>query len=138
MKLGLQGHSVFVASGDSGVAGPLFELGIDNCLGTNNTIFSPNWPNTCPYVTNVGATKVLPNHSVEDSESAAVDLMGDPWPVAYSSGGRFSNIFPQPAYQQDAVSKYLKDHRPSYPYYESTGNSSFGKGGGIYNRLGRA
>jgi tripeptidyl-peptidase-1 len=79
MKLGLQGHSVFFASGDTGVAGaPRPLLGKDRCLGPNNTIFSPAWPNTCPYVTNVGATKVFPNHSVRDPESAVVDLPGHP------------------------------------------------------------
>jgi len=138
MKLGLQGHSVFFASGDSGVAGPFFELGWDNCLGPNSTIFNPNWPNNCPYVTNVGATKVYPNHNVRDPESAAVDQMGAPWAAAYSSGGGFSNIYPQPDYQKAAVDKYFRDHKPPYPYYESRGNSSFGNNGGLYNRLGRA
>lgn len=138
IKLGLQGHSVFIASGDSGVAGPMFELGDNNCLGADKTIFSPNWPNTCPYVTVVGATKVYPKRSVRDPESAPVDPLGEPWSIAYSSGGGFSNIFPQPDYQKDAVTKYLKDHNPPYPYYESIGNSSFGQDGGIYNRLGRS
>jgi tripeptidyl-peptidase-1 len=104
MKLGLQGHSVFFASGDTGVAGaPRPLLGKDRCLGPNNTIFSPAWPNTCPYVTNVGATKVFPNHSVRDPESAVVDLPGHPWRVAYSSGGGFSNIYARPDYQKHAV-----------------------------------
>lgn len=59
MKLGLQGHSVFLASGDNGVGGPpTFFFEADTCLGPNNTIFNPAWPNNCPYVTNVGATKV--------------------------------------------------------------------------------
>ncbi|KAH8798958.1 aorsin [Hyaloscypha sp. PMI_1271] len=139
MKLGLQGHSVFFASGDTGVAGaPRPLLGKDRCLGPNNTIFSPAWPNTCPYVTNVGATKVFPNHSVRDPESAVVDLPGHPWRVAYSSGGGFSNIYARPDYQKHAVSKYLRDHKPPYPCYESISNSSFGKHGGLFNRLGRA
>jgi hypothetical protein len=38
MKLGPQGHSVFFASGDSGVAGSG-----DSCLGPNAIIFSPNF-----------------------------------------------------------------------------------------------
>ena len=104
----------------------------------DHTIFNPNWPNTCPYVTNVGATKVYPNHSVKDPESAANDPLGEPWLIAYSSGGGFSNIHPRPDYQKDAVDKYLRHHRPPYPYYESKGNSRFGKHGGLYNRLGRA
>lgn len=30
---------------------------------------------------------------------------------------------------------YFKYHNPPYPYYE--GNASFGKNGGVYNRIGR-
>jgi tripeptidyl-peptidase-1 len=138
MKLGLQGHSVFFASGNSGVAGPLFSLGFHNCLSPNSTIFSPKWPNNCPYVTNVGAIKVYLNHSVHDPESAAVDPFGKPWAAAYSSSGGSSNIYPQPDYQKAAIDKYFRDHKSPYSYYESKGNSSFGKYGGLYNRLGRA
>ena len=120
MKLGLQGHSVFFASGDTGVAGaPRPLLGKDRCLGPNNTIFSPAWPNTCPYVTNVGATKVLPNHSVRDPESAVVDLPGHPWRVAYSSGGGFSNIYAQPDYQKHAVTNLFPCPMSRAPYFNS-------------------
>ncbi|KAE9374533.1 aorsin [Stipitochalara longipes BDJ] len=135
MKLGLQGHSIFFASGDAGVGVCLAQ---DKCLGLNRTIFSPAWPNTCPYVTNVGATKLYPNQSVTDPESAAGDPIGDPWFEAYSSGGGFSNIYPRPDYQGHLVDKYLRDHTPPYPYYEAKGDSNFGKNGGLYNRLGRA
>ncbi len=138
MKLGLQGHSVFFASGDNGVGGTPTFFEADNCLGPKNTIFNPAWPNNFPYVTNVGATKVYPNHTVEDPESAANDPLGEPWSIAYSSGGGFSNIYPWPDYQKHAVDKCLRDHKPPYPYYESKDNSSFGKNGGLYNRLGRA
>ena len=46
MKLGLQGISICVASGDSGVAGPPDDDNPDGCLG-NGTIFSPDFPATC-------------------------------------------------------------------------------------------
>ena len=137
MKLGLQGHSIFFASGDSGVGINSFD---DDCLGWNKTIFSPTWPNNCPYVTSVGATKLYRNQSVTDSESAVNDLAGDPYPFPYSSGGGFSNIYPRPGYQGHLVDKYLRDHTPPYPYYEikDNRNSDFGKNGGLYNRIGRA
>ena len=46
MKLGLQGVSVVLASGDSGVAGPPGEGGnADGCLGTGQ-IFAPDFPAT--------------------------------------------------------------------------------------------
>ena len=82
--------------------------------------------------------KFVSTNSVRDPESAAVDPMGEPWSVTYSSGGSFSNIYPRPDYQKDAVAKYLRDHKPPYPYYDSKDNSSFGKHGGLYNRLGQA
>ena len=44
MKLGMQGVSIVVASGDSGVAGPPGDGAPDGCLGPNGTIFSPDFP----------------------------------------------------------------------------------------------
>ena len=42
--------------------------------------------------------------------------------VIYSGGG-FSNYFGLPEYQEDAVHRYLTDHRPDYPptIWNSTG-----------------
>ncbi|PWY96667.1 aorsin [Aspergillus sclerotioniger CBS 115572] len=134
LKLGLQGTSILFASGDDGVAGPPGDDNDNGCLG-NGTIFSPAFPNSCPYVTNVGATKLYPNHTIADGESAVVDPVGHPYSIAFSSGGGFSNIYTVPDYQAAAVAEYFKNHNPPYPYYE--GNASFGKNGGIYNRLGR-
>ena len=45
MKLGLQGHSIFYASGDDGVAGPPGDDAKNGCLGKDHKIFSPAWPN---------------------------------------------------------------------------------------------
>ncbi|KAE8153802.1 peptidase S8/S53 domain-containing protein [Aspergillus avenaceus] len=131
LKLGLQGVSVLFASGDDGVAGPPGDATTNGCLA-NGTVFSPAFPNSCPYITNVGATKVYPGYTVHDPESAVYDPAGL---SSYASGGGFSNIYPIPDYQADAVAKYFKDHKPKYPYYE--GGKNIGKNGGLYNRLGR-
>ncbi|KAE8390103.1 peptidase S8/S53 domain-containing protein [Aspergillus alliaceus] len=132
LKLGLQGVSVLFASGDNGVAGPPGTAGVENgCLG-NGSIFSPAFPNSCPYITNVGATKVYPGQTVSDPESAVYDPNGI---YSYASGGGFSNIYPIPDYQADAVSKYFKDHNPPYPYYKA--GDALGQNGGLYNRSGR-
>ncbi|KAE8366529.1 peptidase S8/S53 domain-containing protein [Aspergillus caelatus] len=132
LKLGLQGVSVLFASGDNGVAGPPGDHGsVNGCLN-NGTVFSPAFPNSCPYITNVGATKVYPGHTVSQPESAVYDPDGI---YSYASGGGFSNIYPIPDYQADAVATYFKDHNPPYPYYE--GAENLGKNGGLYNRLGR-
>lgn len=149
-KLGLQGVSFLFASGDAGVANDANSTdGPTGCLGSNLNVFNPTWPNTCPYVTNVGATKVYPGKTVWDPESAVVDPAGEPYSVAYSSGGGFSNVFPIPDYQKDAVATFFADHNPSYPYYSAlapeTGDiqqlididALVGNTGGIYNRIGR-
>lgn len=60
---------------------------------------------SCPYLTNVGATKVYPGRTVFEPESAVVDPIGEPYSIAFSSGGGFSNIYPVPAYQAAAVSR---------------------------------
>ncbi|KAG4436952.1 hypothetical protein IFR05_007565 [Cadophora sp. M221] len=112
MKLGLQGVSLIWASGDSGVAGPAFHQSSNGCLGTKSTIFNPTWPNNCPYITNVGATKVYANHTIYEGESACNDPLGQPYRVAYSSGGGFSNFYPAPTYQQAAIESYFANHAP--------------------------
>lgn len=135
LKLGLQGTSIFVASGDTGVGGIPGDGAPNGCLGPNATVFSPTQPNSCPWLTNVGATKVYPGRTVFEPESAVVDPPGMPYRGAYSSGGGFSNIFPIPDYQADAVATFFQDHNPPYPYYE--GGENLGANGGLYNRQGR-
>ncbi|KAJ5389262.1 Rattus norvegicus CLN2 is a lysosomal protease Precursor [Penicillium cataractarum] len=145
MKLGLQGVSVLFASGDNGVAGH------DGCLGPSQDIFSPTFPaksvptphnmvlmkvnittSSCPYVTSVGGTKVLPEHTPSEPESALYNSDGK---NILSSGGGFSNVFQAPSYQEAAISKYFATSNPNYPFYE--GNWTSGGDSGLYNRLGR-
>jgi hypothetical protein len=77
--------------------------------------FSPLFPATCPFVIAVGATQINPNSTVYEPESACEQK-------AYSGGG-FSNIFPMPLYQEEAVRGYLKHHPPPYTaeQYNNTG-----------------
>ncbi len=129
MKLGMQGVSIVVASGDSGVAGPPGDDNPDGCLGPAGTIFSPDFPATCPYITVAGATFLPPNASATQDQEVAV--------TRFPSGGGFSNIYPIPAYQKDAVATYFATSNPPYPYYSATNNTGVGANGGIYNRIGR-
>ena len=154
MKLGLQGHSILVATGDYGVAS--FPGSNDNefgCLsspGRNGTIYNPNSPASCPYVTAVGATRLYPDQTVEDPESAmqvnltAFDLAAgmrsiSPPPYGFlATGGGFSNMFTPPAYQAAAVSNYFLEQEPDLPYYIANSDASnVGANGGVYNRAGR-
>lgn len=88
LKLGLQGTSIFVASGDTGVGGyPGGSNGDGSyygCLGSDDAVFSPTQPNSCPWLTNVGATKVYEGKTVFEPESAVLDegVFSN-----YSSGG---------------------------------------------------
>lgn len=61
MKLGLQGVSIVVSSGDFGVASFPDDFGTEGssgCLGPEGKIFNPQFPSTCPYVTSVGGTQI--------------------------------------------------------------------------------
>ncbi|KAK0254176.1 hypothetical protein LTS09_010897 [Friedmanniomyces endolithicus] len=133
LKLGLQGVSIFVASGDTGVAGIPGDGSANGCL-RNGTVFSPTQPNSCPWLTNVGATKVYPGRTVFEPESAVVDPPGHPYHSAFSSSGGFSNIFPIPDYQTSAIAGYFADYNPPYPYYY---NGQYNSSNGLYNRNGR-
>jgi len=96
MKLGARGLSIIFASGDDGA-------GCEACLK-----FRPSFPATAPYVTSVGATRFLQN-SV--GPEGAVQSFG--------SGGGFSDHFPRPSYQNDAVQAYLNSGKApaSHWYY---------------------
>lgn len=89
MKYGLQGTSIFVASGDYGVAE-------NTCLGPKQDIFVPDGLCSCPYITAVGSTYLPKGAKVGDSEVAT---------ERFSSGGGFSNIFATPEWQHSAVSE---------------------------------
>lgn len=135
MKLALQGHTIFFSSGDTGVAGRPGYPPPNGCLGSNHTIFNPRWPDSCPYLTVVGATKVSDGKTVFDPETAANDPSGSPFIPGYSTGGGFSNIHAIPEYQATAVAHYFSSYLPPYPYY--SGNEPLGANGGLYNRSGR-
>ncbi|KAH6676397.1 putative alkaline serine protease AorO [Halenospora varia] len=123
MKLGLQGVSVVVASGDSGVAGA------QGCIGTSGKVFTPDFPATCPYITTVGGTVLPTGGNVNIDAEVAV--------TRFPSGGGFSNIYEIPSYQSSAVSTYLTAHTPSYKAYQTVNATSIGANGGIYNSAGR-
>ncbi|KAI9925294.1 hypothetical protein ASPWEDRAFT_121564 [Aspergillus wentii DTO 134E9] len=124
MKLGMQGISAVVASGDSGVASA------DNtCLGKDGKVFVPEFPATCPYMTSVGGTYLPVGADVKKNQEVATE--------SFKSGGGFSNIYETADYQKKAVSDYFATTNVPYKSYSSVDNSSFAQGGGIYNRNGR-
>ncbi|WPH02942.1 alkaline serine protease AorO [Acrodontium crateriforme] len=131
MKLGMQGVTVVLASGDSGVAARSTDDGnSDGCLGTGQ-VFSPDFPASCPYVLGVGAT--LLTGDVSKDEEVAV--------TRFPSGGGFSNIYPTPDYQKDAVTGYISQYTTGYKSYNfttPTNNPTPAQyGDGIFNNGGR-
>lgn len=89
MKAGCRGVTVLFSSGD---------LGVGRHPGCER--FENHFPASCPYVTAVGATQFHSN----GSETA---------PVAFASGGGFSDFFTTPDYQRIDVSKYIHNYIPS-------------------------
>ncbi|MCJ1400607.1 hypothetical protein MMC11_003813 [Xylographa trunciseda] len=135
MKLGLQGHSILVASGDYGVSSFPGDGGADGCLGPDGLIFNPQYPSNCPYITSVGGTMLYPNQTVYTPESVMhVNLSGTA--QNFTSSGGFSNYYGQPDYQKAAVANYFAEANPPYPYY-SEFSVNVNKTKGIYNRIGR-
>ena len=110
-QLGAKGTSFLTASGDDGV-GPTPDCFTND--GNHTASFLPSFPDGCPYVTSVGATKNF------DPEVVAFDSRN-----GFSSGGGFSNYFPRPTYQNDndVVKNYI--------------SSLGGEFDGLYNKAGR-
>ncbi|CZT49964.1 related to serine protease [Rhynchosporium secalis] len=134
MKLGLQGVSILIASGDNGVA--TFPEDGPTCLGPQQTIFNPGYPNGCPYVTVVGATQLPSDGTVYDAEVVMQADYEGRLPDTSSAGG-FSNYFSRPRYQDGHVQAYFHRANITYPYYSEL-NFNANTTTGIYNRIGRA
>jgi tripeptidyl-peptidase-1 len=72
MKLGLLGVSVLYSSGDYGVSGNGGQCIAPDGSYQNQTLggrFNPSFPSTCPYVTSVGATQVIPGTNILTSRT---------------------------------------------------------------------
>ncbi|CAI7577363.1 unnamed protein product [Penicillium glandicola] len=100
-QLGARGVSILSGSGDAGPG--------STCVrndGTNQIRFLPEYPASCPFVTAVGGTYGI-----------------NPERAVSFSGGGFSEVFPRPQYQGQAVQGYL--HRLGSRW------------NGFYNAMGR-
>jgi tripeptidyl-peptidase-1 len=96
MKLGTRGVSIFVSSGDDGVANYIAREDKSQCG------FNPSFPASVPYVTAVGATQGPENDQAEIMCSSQTNGL-------ITSGGGFSTVFDQPSYQSTDVNNYLKN-----------------------------
>jgi len=79
-----RGVSILFATGDDGV-------GPGDCKHPGGTVeFMPNFPSSCPFITGVGGT-----------------TSSNPEIGAELSAGGFSNLFPRPPFQNDAVIPFI-------------------------------
>ena len=85
-QLGARGVSMLFSSGDTGVG---YYCAKND--GSYSPRFEATWPASCPFVTAVGGTYAI-----------------NPERAVGFSGGGFSDLFPRPAYQDDAVPRFLK------------------------------
>jgi len=131
-KIGVRGVSTFVSSGDSGA-----HTRSDGLCSQKRTL--ADFPGSSPYITSVGATQVesetffapsiapvcankMYNYScVMTGREVAVNVSRS----YFTSGGGFSNISRRFAYQEAAVSAYLKqtDKLPPTDYFNHTGRA---------------
>jgi len=93
-KLGVQGVTITVSSGDDGVANFQARTLARKCG------YNPSFPASNPYVTAVGATK-----GVESGDTEVACLSNDGGVI--TTGGGFSALYDQPSYQTDAVAAYF-------------------------------
>lgn len=113
MKLTSRGNTIFVASGDDGVANFVARDNATACA------YNPSFPGTVPWVTSVGATMGLETNTAEIAcTSSAGGLV--------TTGGGFSSFFPMPDYQKDIVAGYFAnlpaDEQP-VPGYNAAGHA---------------
>ncbi|KAI0550421.1 peptidase S8/S53 domain-containing protein [Xylaria curta] len=132
MKLGLQGTTIMIASGDDGVAGFSTYANPTGCMGPQHDVFNPQFLASCPYILSVGSTYLPTNATAgRDAEVAT---------TRFRSGGGFSNIYDAPEWQAEIVKGYLARANLSFEGYEGGGTnySNARSGIGRFNKIGRA
>ncbi|KAK3314311.1 alkaline serine protease [Apodospora peruviana] len=135
MKLGLQGVTVVISSGDSGVGSYPGDGGFANgCAGTDNRVFYPASDATCPYVLSVGSTEFYKTHN--NSNTTEIKY-GERATRRFPSGGGFSNVFEAPDYQKKAVAEYFETVKLGFTGYEDAGTNFSDVGTGVYHIGGR-
>ena len=136
MKLALQGTTIVMSSGDSGI-------GTFPCNGKSGNIFSVDFASSCPYVLSVGSTEwdAFDNVNSTASQQPGKKLQ-EIATRRFPSGGGFSNVFGIPDYQRDAVSTYFDQVESTLGfdgYHHFVENGDFSSvTGGVYHHGGRA
>ncbi|KAI5928203.1 peptidase S8/S53 domain-containing protein [Camillea tinctor] len=132
MKLGLQGSTIMIASGDDGVASFPSGQNPNGCMGPQQDVFNPQFLASCPYILAVGSTYLPANRTAGADPEVAT--------LRFRSGGGFSNIYDTPEWQRAALDGFLARADLAFEGYEGGGgNYSNARAGiGRYNKIGRA
>jgi len=114
IKLGLQGVTLVASSGDSGVSGVFDDL---KYCG-----YGPVFPCSSPYVTSVGALQPQISGSSGKFTVSSLVACQSNLGGSVTSGGGFSNYYPTPSWQSQAVSTYFNSLPTKLkPYTITTG-----------------
>ncbi|RHY33884.1 hypothetical protein DYB32_003273 [Aphanomyces invadans] len=127
MKLGARGVSVFMASGDDGVAGQSPDLHKTDAHDKAAwcKAHGPQWPTSSPYLTSVGATMLSKSTGPSGffdtlDEVVCSSQLGSP----ITSGGGFSNRYDRPKYQEAAVQSFLATKNvPPSDFFNASGRA---------------
>lgn len=137
LKLGLQGVTVVMSSGDSGVGSYAGDAGLANgCAGPDGTVFYPSSDASCPYVLSVGSTQ-LDRTGGNSSRLGSACNLKEVATARFASGGGFSNVFETPEYQKRDVEKYFERVDLDFVGYKHAGNNFSDVGDGVYKIGGR-
>lgn len=131
LKLGLQGTTVVMSSGDYGVGSYPGDDGLETGCAKDGTVFYPDADATCPYVLAVGSTQF---------ELASNDSSSVPYEVAtsrFASGGGFSNYFEAPSWQTSHIEEYFSKVTLNFTGYSEAGANFSEVGDGVYHIGGR-
>ncbi|KAI1325767.1 subtilisin-like protein [Xylariaceae sp. FL0255] len=138
MKIVLQGTTIVMSAGDSGVGDPTA------CppKPSGQLAFDPDFASTCPYVLSVGSTE-WDRYASATGPEKPYEKLNEVATKRFPSGGGFSNVFPRPPWQAGAVEHYLSTTAKTLPFtsysqFVKDGDFSKVKGAGVYNSLGRA
>ena len=112
MKLALVGSTVFVSSGDDGVANVIQRA--------TQCAYAPSYPASSPWVVAVGATTTT-NDWATPGEGEVV-CQADVDDSVITSGGGFSTIFPAHNYTRKHVDGYLARRNP-FPGFKRDGRA---------------
>lgn len=122
-KLGLLGSSLFVSTGDAGVAG-------FTAASEADCAYVPMYPATSPYLTAVGATYNPSYDTPLTGEVACESDVGTD--VLITTGGGFSSFYDAPNFTADAIAGYFDLETPVKGYASGRGYPDLSLSGHAY------